>query len=118
MKAKAMPSDDGLGLEEEQSFLPVCREAQQPHPKQSVGGAEFGFARLPFEQGELMSKRQIFKPEPGTGFEAGEQGAEKRQNDIEHDEAKFGRRGRKTNAFKGLRGVRYPQRTALGQYGR
>jgi len=33
-----------------------------------------------------MSERQIFKPEPGLGLEAGEQRAEKRRNDLEHDE--------------------------------
>ncbi|MGA2864008.1 MAG: hypothetical protein ABSF95_05925 [Verrucomicrobiota bacterium] len=74
-KAKAMPSDDALGLEEEQGLLSPWPEAQQANPKQSIGGAEFGFAGLPFEHGELMSERQILKREPGMGLEAGKQGA-------------------------------------------
>jgi hypothetical protein len=67
-----MPSDDGLGLDEEQGLLPVWPEAQQANPKQSVGGTESGFGRLPFEHCELMSERHIFKHEPGLGLEAGE----------------------------------------------
>src|ERR1035441_10347420 len=37
-KAQAMPSDDGLRLEEQQDLLPVRPEAPQTHPEQSVGG--------------------------------------------------------------------------------
>ncbi len=39
-----------------------------------------------------MSERQIFKREPEMGLKAGEQGAQKRQNDMKHDEANLGRR--------------------------
>jgi hypothetical protein len=56
-KAKAIPSDDGLGLEEQQGMLPVWPEAQEANPKQSVGGTEFGFPCPAFEHGELMSER-------------------------------------------------------------
>ena len=38
-KAKAMPGDDGLGLEEQQGLLPGRPNAPQANPKQSVGGA-------------------------------------------------------------------------------
>jgi len=71
--------------------LALWPEPQQANPKQSIGGAEFGFAGLPFEHGELMSERQILKREPGMELEAGAQGPQKRQNDLEHDEANFGR---------------------------
>ena len=87
-----MPSDNGLGLEEEQGLSPVWPKAQQTNPKQSVGGAEFRFARPSFEHGKLMSECQILKHEPGMGLEAGEQGAQKRENNIEHGGIKFGRR--------------------------
>ena len=93
-EAKAMPSDDGydgLGLEENQNLLPAWPEAQQTNPKQSVGGTEFGFARLPSELDELMPERQIFKHKPGMGLEAGEQGAKERQDHIKHGEANFDR---------------------------
>jgi hypothetical protein len=50
-------------LEEEQGLLPLWPAAQQANPKQSIGGAEFGFAGLPFEHGQLMSERQILKME-------------------------------------------------------
>ena len=71
-KAQAMPSDDGLRLEEQQDLLPVRPEAPQTHPEQSVGGVEFGFTWLAFEHGELMSERQVFKQQLGMALEAGE----------------------------------------------
>ena len=71
-KAKAMPGDDGLGLEEQQGLLPVRPKAPQANPKQSVGGAEFGFASLAFEHGELMPEGQILEHESGMGLEASE----------------------------------------------
>jgi hypothetical protein len=74
-KAKAMPSDHGLGLEEDQGVWPLWPEAPKANPKEPVGGAEFRFARLSFEDCELMSERQVFKHEPGMGLKAGEQRA-------------------------------------------
>jgi hypothetical protein len=88
-KAKAMPSDDGLGLEEEQGVWPLWPEAPKANPKESVGGAEFRFVRRSFEHCELMSERQVFKHEPGMGLNAGEQRAQNRKNDIEHGGANF-----------------------------
>jgi len=86
-----MPSDDGLGLEEEQGVLPVWPEAPQANPKQAIGGAEFGFAILALEHGELMTEGQILQREAGMGLAAGEQGPQERQNDSEHDRTNFGR---------------------------
>ena len=70
--------------------MPLWPEAPQANPKQAVRRAEFGFAELAVEHGELMTERQIFQHEPGTGLAAGEQGPQERQNDSEHDRAKFG----------------------------
>ena len=53
------------------------------------------------EHGELMSERQNIQRELGMGLEAGEEGSQKRQNDIKHDEAYFGRRYSKINLFEG-----------------
>jgi hypothetical protein len=89
-KAKAMPSDDGLGLEEDQGVWPLWPEASKANPKESVGGAEFRFVRLSFEHCQLMSERQVFKHEPGLGLKAGEQRAQNHKNDIEHGGANFG----------------------------
>ena len=114
-----MPSDDGLGLDEEKGLLAVGPEAQQAHSKQAVGGPEFGFGRLPLEYSELMSERQVFKRHLGMGLEAGEQRAEKRRNDLEHDEPPLAK-GMGISAFSDDYGVfRYPQRfsartTSLG----
>jgi len=58
-------------------------------------------AGLPVEHGELMSERQIIQRELGMGLEAGEEGSQKRQNDIKHDEAYFDRRYSKINLFEG-----------------
>ena len=107
-KAKAMPSDDGLGLEEDQGVWPLWPEAPQAHPQESVGGAEFRFVRLSFEDCQLMSERQVFKHEPGLRSKAGEQRAQERKNDIEHGEVNFGGLCRHIKVFKGARGFRYP----------
>jgi hypothetical protein len=56
----------------------------EDNPKQSVGGAEFGFAGLTIEHGELMSECQILQCEPGLGLDAGEQRRQKRRKDIQH----------------------------------
>ena len=84
-------------------------ESPQDHPEQAVSGAEFGFARLPVEHGELMAQCQILQYEPGMGLETGEQGSQKRQNDIKHDKDSFIRRYSKINIFEGLRIFRHPQ---------
>jgi hypothetical protein len=85
-----MPSDDGLGLEEEQGVLPVWPEAPQANPKQAIRRAEFGFAGLAAEHGELMPEGQILQREAGMGLEEREQGPQERQNDSEHDGANLG----------------------------
>jgi hypothetical protein len=61
------------------------------------------------EHGELMSERQIIQRELEMGLEAGEEGSQKRQNDIKHDEACFGRRYSKTNVLEGLWSFRHAQ---------
>jgi len=63
----------------------VRKNAPQADPKQSVGGAEFGFASLAFEHGELMPEGQILEQESGMGLEASEQATEKQQKELEHD---------------------------------
>jgi hypothetical protein len=85
-----MPSDDGLGLEEDQGVWPLWPEAPKAHPKESVGGAEFRFRRLSFEDCQLMSERQVFQHEPGLGLKAGEQRAQNHKNDIELGGVNFG----------------------------
>ena len=88
--------------------MPGRPNASQANPKQSVGGAEFGFAGLAFEHGELVPEGQVFEHESGMGVEASEQATEKQQKELEHDEANFGRRCRKINVFGGLPDFRYP----------
>jgi len=49
-KAKAMPSDDGLGLEEDKGVWPLWPEAPKANPKESIGGVEFRFVHLEKER--------------------------------------------------------------------
>ena len=107
-KAKAMPSNDGLGSEEEQGVWPQWPEAPQAHPQESVGGADSRFVRLSFEDCQLMSERQVFKHEPRLGLKAGEQRAQERKNNVEHGWVNFGGLCRSIKVFKGARGFRYP----------
>ena len=68
-----------------------------------------GIQAAMFNHCELMSERQVFKHEPGLGLEAGEQPAEKRQNDHTHDEVSYDRWDGYLNVFERLQGIRYPQ---------
>ena len=72
---------------------PLRPEAPKANPKESGGGAEYGFVHLSIEHCELMSERQVFQHEPGMGLKAGTQRAQHRENDIEQGGANLdGRR--------------------------
>ena len=60
-QAQPMPSDDRLGLAEEQALLPVRPNRPQCEPQETIRLTKFELARLPAEHRELMPKRQIFE---------------------------------------------------------
>jgi len=74
--------------------------ASQGNPKQSVGEAEFGFASLAFEHGELMPEGQILEHKSGMGLEASEQATEKQQKELEHDGPTLGDEMEKSTVSK------------------
>jgi hypothetical protein len=56
-----MPSDDSLGLAEEQALVPFRPQPPKGEPQQTIGLAKFGVASLTPEHRELVPKRQIFE---------------------------------------------------------
>ena len=65
-----MPSDDSLGLAEEQALVPFRPEPSEGMPEQTIRLSEFGLARLPPEHRELMLKGQIFEQQQSPGLAA------------------------------------------------
>ena len=63
-KAKAMPSDDGLGLEEEQGVWPLWPEAPKTNPKKSVGGVEVGAPGFQARAGNGVESRRAARAKP------------------------------------------------------
>ena len=60
-KTQPMPTDDSLGLAEEQALLPFRPQPPEGEPQQTIRLAKFGLASLTPEHRELVPKRQIFE---------------------------------------------------------
>src|ERR1019366_4664261 len=56
-----MPANDGFGLDENQSPVPMSPEPAQHHPEQFVRKSKPRLRMLLFQDGELLSKSQIFQ---------------------------------------------------------
>jgi hypothetical protein len=56
-----MPSDDGLGLDEDQGGAPAAPDGRQEDPKHSVTGAELRPLHAPLQGSQLMPKRKILE---------------------------------------------------------
>src|SRR5208337_2755179 len=64
------PAQDGLGLDDHQTFAPLRPPARQQNPKQPIDTTE---ARAPssaaLQHGNLMAQRDRFQQQRGTGSE-------------------------------------------------
>src|SRR5919198_435888 len=60
MEALAMPAQQGLGLEEEQSFFPVGETSCQEKKPEAVRAGEVRFLHLPLEDNQLVAEQGIF----------------------------------------------------------
>jgi hypothetical protein len=56
-----MPANNRLRLDENQSSLPSAPNPLQRHPEQSVGSSKPRLRMPPFQNGQLLPKRQVFK---------------------------------------------------------
>ena len=58
-----MPSQDGLGLYDEEGVLPISPGTGQEQPKESISPAQFWPANLSLQNGQLLSKNEVFQGE-------------------------------------------------------
>ena len=79
-ESSSLPGDECFGLEDDQRISPIGPNSHEEKPKISVGPAEPGPARLPFEHHELMAQRQDFEGEIVPTLEEGKRVG---QNDPE-----------------------------------
>ena len=81
-----MPSDHGFGLDQGQRFSSVGPDYRSYNPKNSVTSLQLAFLRLPFEDVELMAKREVLKDQRAVGPQDRDEGAKKdeyhRSDDI------------------------------------
>ena len=68
-----MPTDDGVGLDEDQDVLPPGPQAAQRHPKDAIRHSHPRPRPLGREDGELLAERKILEEQVGS---RGEQGAD------------------------------------------
>ena len=56
-----MPSDDGLGLDEQDGIRPAAPQAGEQDPEQTVGGSQPWPRRGALEDGQLVAQREVFE---------------------------------------------------------
>jgi len=59
----SMPSKDGLGLYNEEGVLPIIPRTGQEQPKESISALQFWPADLSLQNGQLLSKSEVFQSE-------------------------------------------------------
>src|ERR1035438_9845197 len=69
-----VPSDQGIGLDDNQYFFPTRPEPPQHDPEQPVVGSQDWTRVLPFEDGDLLPKSQDLQSEVASGTHQDAQG--------------------------------------------
>ena len=62
-EALAMPSDDGLRLDDDEGLLPAVPDSGEPHPEGAIAGAEPRMLLLSLVDSELLPQGEVFKHE-------------------------------------------------------
>src|SRR4029077_6037390 len=70
-KAKAfpVPSDHGLGLDDDECGAPVSPHSAQPSPEAPVEGCQLGLLHRTMQNAQLVPERKVFQLESGSGLE-------------------------------------------------
>ena len=84
LEASSMPTDDRLGLNEDQAFPPPSPEAIQPYPEEPVGEADLGPLDLLAQRGQLLPQHEVFQREVGPRSVGGPEGGEKGSKQTKH----------------------------------
>ena len=80
-KRSALPAQDGVGRDDDQSLPPAGPDSGQPDPEQAVGRAELRPGRRSLVDGELLAQGQVLEGELAVA--ADEEGEEPEQ--VEHE---------------------------------
>ena len=84
-KASSMPIDDGVRLEDDDSFQATGPQAIEPHPKDPVNPPQPGPGRaFALEHQQLMAKVNEFEMQRGPVSNAREDGGEQKSEDHMH----------------------------------
>jgi hypothetical protein len=70
----AMPGNDGIRFNNDESRAPLGPKAQEPNPKESVPRSKFWAVRGTFQDDDLVSESQDFGLERETRSKAGKDG--------------------------------------------
>ena len=68
-KAFAVPSDHGLGLDDDKCGAPIGPHSAQPSPEEPVDWGQLGFLDRAMQNAQLVPERKVFQLESGSGFE-------------------------------------------------
>ena len=82
-KALAVPSDDGVRFDDDQSRLPATPDRAQPCPYESIGGSQFRALHGALENAKLVPECQVLQMKRGARFEGGRHGRSQRVKYIE-----------------------------------
>lgn len=84
-KASPVPRDHCVGLDNEEHVLPAGPEAAQRDPEQPVERIQNRSWPFPFEDGDLLSKRQYLKRSGSATAKKHADGSEECEEKIEHE---------------------------------
>ena len=83
-KTSPMPSDHGLGFDDDQDVVPGRPEPAERYPKQPILDAQPRARILSLQYAELLAKGQDLEAEAVTGTEEGAEGGEETQEKWNH----------------------------------
>ena len=80
-----VPIENGFGVDNHQSRLPILPHFPQTDPKQTIHGSDLGTANRSLENCHLLPERKIFQSDLFRTSEDHEGHAKKTENCIEHE---------------------------------
>jgi hypothetical protein len=83
--AGTAPSDDGLGLYDDEHVAPAWPEVAERRPEQSIQGVQYRARPLAFEHGNLLSKGKDFKGRVTSALAEDAENREHGQDEFTHE---------------------------------
>jgi len=93
-----MPTDDRLGLDDDQRFAPASPDARQPDPEETISVLDRRTLPLSLENGQLLPQGKVLKRQVASFFEVGsEESRQEKQETLHGAESLAIRRGSQQN---------------------